>query len=226
MGACYNYPNNTILSEETIRNIISNLKIRKCTCTELKKILNSLIKYQKNMEKDSLIDDLSKLFYEKDEMKNDFVTIHQKIFEELFDMLNNYFNPNEFLLYVYPLLNRSKAKELKEFLGILTDYQGKFYSHNKLHILFLRIFEFYSYKLTKIIHLETKDEAVKINSMLMLRHIYTYANMDKATIDLLKLLESQNLDEYRITIDEINHALKHKRVLSIDHIRDYIIEYK
>lgn len=224
MGACCS-DHCSLKNEDTIRNVFLSLSITKFTYQDLKSLLVSITLKKANNNKETLKDDLEKLFYEKNKIKNANIRFHSKFFEEFHSMLKTEFDIHEVLLLAYPLLRKKRNKIYEEFVEIMANTHGKFYSANKLHQIFMRIFELYTYRITKIMQLEAVDEETRAGAAALIKHVFTYDNINKAIDRILKRFDSEaNMDEFCISSEEVCESLKDKNFFSLEQIRDFVID--
>jgi len=211
-------------NEDLMKEIIRNLKISKFSYQDLKAKLVSLSVKKATLTKESIKSDFEKIFLEKDAIKNKYICYHLKFYEEFENLLHPEINIFEIILFAYPLLIKQSKKVYEEFVEILTNVHGEFYSANKLHSIFMKIFEFYSYKITKIIYLESNNGELKENAFSMNKNFFTFENIKKAVDKILKEFHSDKMDDFRICSDDICDCLKDKSVFGFEEIRNCIIK--
>ncbi len=226
MGVCCS-SNSILRNDDSIRTIIRNLYIRNLYYEDLKKILISFSTKIPQQKTELIKENFAKVFYLKDPINNPHILYQAIIFEEFYNLLKPDLNIYEILLFAYPLLKKKKnQKSFEEFVEILVNVYGEFNSVNRLKDILMKIFEFYSYKITKLIKLETNNNELNENSFKLIKYVYNYDNINKAIFKILKkLLETKNnLDEFNVTSEEICDILKDKKIFNFEEIRDSIIQ--
>jgi len=227
MGVCCQ-SKASILYEDIIRESINDLKVSKETLVNFKAKLTEIYKKNKFIEKSLLREYLAGIFYNNNYYSNSQVNIHKRIYEEFINCLSEKPKYEEILLMVFPLLNFNDTNKeiiLDEFAEVLFKYYEENYvSHGKLHLLFLKIYEFYTFKLTKIYQILNENVEIKKKLVLMNHYIFTFKNLNAKVLKMLKSLETGNKDENHINMNLYKNNFREKNYLLINDIRDYLLD--
>jgi len=210
-------------NEDIICEIISKLKITQFSLGAFNFELNNAMKDQIICKKKDIEEDLAELFYEENPFINNYRNIHQRIFEELFYIFSMEVRRSEILLYLFPLLSKTKGKESGEFSDILKEYFGNYYSLDELHIFYLKLFEFYSFKITRIIQFQEEYNEIMKNLTLMNKYFFTFEKIEYKVTIFLKPFKNDRNETKNIYFDNFKEHLKSKALFSYSNIRDYIL---
>lgn len=211
-------------TEEFIFVVVSNLKICRYSYPEIKSLLYSAMHKKIRIKKEIIKKPLSDIFYDQTILNNDYFEIHEKIFEEYFYLLNDTVNLYDIIFYAFPLLNKTKYEEHNEMSFILTNLLGEYYSHTELYLLFVRVFEFYTFKITKVIEYSTIDVDLKYNLVTLGKTYFTFHNIELRVLEFLKKFEKGSLEEKMINFGDFRNTYRNKGLFNFNNIRDYVIK--
>ncbi len=225
MGCCYN---NTVIKklpyeEERVRDIVSKLKICEVTYTELNKILLKIFPNKYIILKQFFINQMSKIFFDQNISINPSVALHRKIFEQFASLFDEKISIGEIFLYIYPFLKKEKEKCQNEFSDILAYYcKDNKISFVDLKVVYLKLFQFYSFKITRILHDQFTNLEFKKKMFLSNKYFYNYSNINSKTLEMLKELDNNESYRSNITLKQLALFLSNKGIYSFSEIRDYL----
>jgi len=214
--------------EDVIRQSIIDLKICQETLINLKVKLTQIYGKKKFIEKSLLLKYLARIFYDTDHFSNPQIKIHKRIFEEVFNCMNEKINQEEILLMLFPLLNFNNTEKDRisdEFAEIYFKFHGEgLASHENVYQLFIKIYELYTFKLTKIYQMLNENIEITKKLVLMNKYIFNFKNLNVKVLKMLKSLETRNKEENNIDIIKFKNNFREKSLLLIHDIRDYLLD--
>lgn len=212
------------LSQENyIRDIIMNLKICKIKFTQLKKLLRDIFGNKEQFAKFAVKDKFQKLFFDKN-LNNNYLEFHEKIFDEMFFCLDDRMGAYHFLLFCFPLLIHQKDKENLYFFELIKDLFGNELSYKNLYCIMITIFEFYTFKVSKVIETFTKSLEVKRKISLLTKFSFNYEVIDRAVKNILEQFYDPEKEYRKYSSTYISEALKDKKIYNFSDIRDCVLE--
>jgi hypothetical protein len=209
--------------EDTITDIIYKLKITNLTLGEYTEKLYDIFQNKSNLEEYTIKLNLSNIFYDISDKTNPYSLIHKEIFELFFLRIKDNFNINSIILASFPFLKKSENKGHKYYFAILKDIYSDKFSYNSLNLLFMRNFELFSYKLTKIIFTFTEDKELKKNCYYLMKDSYTYEKLEGRVINLLSPFNQEDKNLKNLKINDLIDYFEKKSVFHFKDIRDFII---
>ncbi len=223
MGACCNSNFNILYYEDSIREIISDMKICNLKYDDFKSRLFKIMKKKLIMKKDKIEEYLVELFLEVDLKKNKYYNIHKSFFDEIFYWLRPEVGFYEILLFVFPLLVTNKGDEQHDFGEILTNfYKSDYFSLSDLYVMMLKSFELYTFKLNKIIQSHNEDRKTKLNLTIVINDVFSFNKINAKINSFFYEYKDRKKDEKNIYIDDIKQHYKSKKIFTIWDIREYM----
>lgn len=210
--------------DEPIREIISSLKISKLTLGELADKVSIIFESRLFMNDFSIKLHLKEIFYETDPSINSYSIIHEQLFESFFEIVKNDINLEVILITSFPFLKNFDNKASKYYFGILNEIYSERFSYNFIFLLFLKSFEYFTYKITKIIFMNTADEELKKFCFFVIKEHFVYEKIEKRVVGLLSSFDQFEKNENILDIVDLMQYFENKNVFHIDGIRDFIIK--
>ena len=207
--------------EESIREIIYELKIAKLTLKEYSELLSEIFQY-KNSE-NSTKQLLSEIFYESNPNLNPYHNIHKEIFEFYYNLIKDFLIVEYILLVSFPYLKKNSDRDNKYFFAILNEIYSDKFSYNFINLLFLKIFEQFSYKITKIIFVNTQNEEIKKNCYYVIKQYFKFEIIEKRVVNLLNSFDQLDKNEKNLDINDLVNFFENKNVFHFSDIRDFLI---
>jgi hypothetical protein len=216
----YDYSNP---SEEKNLEILSELKIRQLQKKDLLKLFDKFMKWK--FEKYHFEEVFTEYFVNENEIENPYSKIHSKIIYCLIGEIQDFSNKNLIILKFYPLLRKKKDK-VKDFSELLRSQFGQKISWKNLYSILRNYFEFFTYKVNKIIIQTTTNEDLIFHSYSMVQEFFNRNNISSALKYLhLEFSKYENKEEKDVAkIHELRSFFIDNDILCIDKIRLYLIE--
>ena len=221
MGNLFDCGDNVVIpSEEKIREIISSIKIGSYKMIEIKNKINNILMDNSDME--SIKEELSNFFYEKDELTNNWVKIHEEIFNKFFEFLEKGLNINQIILIIFPLSKQGSNQNI-DLTDIIRDLCGEKISYNRIYVLLMYVFEFYTITITKIIKENINDPLIKKESEILITSHFTNEKIQDSVSLALKKFDSEDIERKSINLNELVEDLNEKKVNKYEEIRSFVI---
>ena len=214
-------------SETYVREIFYKLRIRKISKDEFLEIMNKNHIQKFRIEKILFVKLLENTFYETNPKLNVYKRIHSILFDLLVNEIEKYYDRKEIIIKIFPILKTTNNKEVY-YINLIKEYFGKEILYGKLHNLFVRCFEFYSFKINKIIMIETENEDLRYHTHMMNEEFFNHGNIVLSVDNLFKYLieDNKNIEKIFIKRESLNAIFKEYDILSFEGIRDYLIDFK
>jgi hypothetical protein len=226
MGNCCSLNPKEKENDQPINEIIYSLKITKLTLGEFSDKINDYIKLNSGTSKNDFKSFLAEIFYEANPSRNKYSNIHEKIYEYFFQYIKDDINKFKFILFLFPLFKKIEGDAHKYYFGILFQIYSNKFSFNFLYRHFFTIFELFSYKISKIIFMNTQDEELKKNCYFMIKECFSFEKIDKCVGYLLAYIENFDKDNNNIDIEDLIKFFLKKQVFHFEDIKNYIINSK
>lgn len=229
MGTCCSSQEDYIVSEfpseKFIRKEINNLHITKLHYKDIKKILQE--KMAKILKSNKIDKNLFKQVLEEFFLGNDKniikTNLQSKMFECFFGELNHNTSVEEILFLAFPLFIKNRSEEVHDFVESLSfSRQGKIFTYETLKSSFLKIFEFYTFKISKTVEIHLKISPDKMDIINVNQKYFNFPKIEKAVED--KLHEINSNAEIN-SVDLMNY-LKNKNIFNFKDIRDFVLMSK